>query len=88
MKLMMIITFLSSRVKKNISHNSKDPNVKQMKPNVWLLPSASSLFVHRCFISLLVNKNNFPAKILLPAGGMGPNKLPERKISNVSKTTN
>jgi hypothetical protein len=59
-----------------------------MKPNVWLLPSASSLFVHRCFVSLLVNKNNFPAKSLLPAGGIGPNKLPERKTSNVSNTLN
>jgi len=86
MMMMMMITFLSPRVKKKSHKSNRDPNIKQMKTNVWLLPSASSLFVHRCFISLLVNKNNFPAKSLLPAGGIGPNKLPERKINNVSNT--
>jgi hypothetical protein len=72
--------------KKKNCKNNRDPNVKQMKTNVWLLPSASSLFVHRCFISLLVNKNNFPTKSLLPVGGIGPNKLPVKKTSNVSNT--
>jgi hypothetical protein len=86
--MMMMMITLSPRVKKKFHKNNRDTNVKHMKTNVWLLPSASSLFVHGCFISLLVNKNNFPAKSLLPAGGIGPNKLPERKTGNVSNTLN
>lgn len=59
-----------------------------MKPNVWQLPSASILLVQACFTSLLVNKKTFPAKILLPTGGTGPNNLPEMKTSDVSNTLN
>jgi len=82
-----MMMMIAQELKKN-SIKTRDTNVMKMKTNVWLLPSASSLFVHRCFISLLVNKNNFPAKNLLPAGGIGPNKLPERKTSHVSNTLN